>query len=104
MLTKTLFMKKTILLFSAVVTLSTASQAQIFKDILKKDSNGQTGAQKILQKATSKSTLSNDDIISGLKEALNVGASNSTNKLSMVDGFFKDAAIKILMPAEAQKV
>lgn len=97
-------MKKPFLLFSLIALVTTASQAQIFKDILKKDANGQTGAQKILQKATSKSSLSNDEIISGLKEALNVGANNSTAKLSMVDGFFKDAAIKILMPAEAQKV
>jgi len=97
-------MKKPLLLSLAVLTLATASHAQIFKNILKKDSTGKTGVQKILQKATTKSSLSNDEIISGLKEALNVGAKNSTSKLSMVDGFFKDAAIKILMPAEAQKV
>ena len=50
------------------------------------------------------SSLSNDDIISGLKEALIVGAKNSTEKLSAADGFFKDAAVKVLMPAEAIKV
>ncbi|UAY51017.1 DUF4197 domain-containing protein [Ferruginibacter albus] len=48
--------------------------------------------------------LSNDDIISGLKEALKVGADSSVAKVSKVDGFFKDAAIKILLPPEAQKV
>lgn len=48
--------------------------------------------------------LSNDEIISGLKEALNVGTSKGTGKLSAVDGFFRDAAIKILLPVEAQKV
>lgn len=48
--------------------------------------------------------LSNADIISGLKEALSVGARNSSNQLSAVDGFFKNAAIKILLPEEAQKV
>lgn len=47
--------------------------------------------------------LSNDDIISGLKEALRVGADSSMKRLSTADGFFKDAAIKIIMPAEAQK-
>jgi hypothetical protein len=50
------------------------------------------------------SNLSNDDIISGLKDALRVGTDSSTKKLSKVDGYFKDNAIKILMPAEAQKV
>lgn len=49
-------------------------------------------------------SLSNDDIINGLKEALSVGTNNSTLKLGSVDGFFKDAALKILMPEEAKKV
>ena len=48
--------------------------------------------------------LSNDDIISGLKEALRVGTDSTTKKLSKVDGFYGDAAIKILMPPEAAKV
>jgi hypothetical protein len=48
--------------------------------------------------------LTNDDIISGLKEALTIGTQNSAKKLGTVDGFFKDAALKILMPPEAQKV
>lgn len=54
--------------------------------------------------ATSGSGLSNDDIINGLKEALRVGADSSTKKLSKLNGFFSDAAIKVLMPEEAKKV
>ena len=48
--------------------------------------------------------FSNDDIIKGLKEALRIGTDSSTKKLGKLDGFFGDAAIKILMPPEAQKV
>lgn len=48
--------------------------------------------------------LSNADIAAGLKEALIVGANNSTSQLSSVDGFFRNAAVKILMPEEAKKV
>ena len=48
--------------------------------------------------------LTNADIVSGLREALTVGTQNGTSKLSSVDGFFKDAAIKILLPEEAKKV
>ena len=48
--------------------------------------------------------LSNDQIISGLKEALSVGAQKSSDKLSLTDGFFKNLAIKILMPPEAKDV
>lgn len=59
----------------------------------------------LLNKATSGSTsLSNDEIVAGLKEALSVGAQNSASKLSAVDGFFANAAIKVLMPPEAKKV
>lgn len=50
------------------------------------------------------SPLSTDEIVSGLKEALSVGTNNSTGKLSAADGFFKDLAVKILMPPEAEKV
>jgi hypothetical protein len=52
---------------------------------------------------TKPSSLTNEDIIGGLKEALSVGTKNGTAKLSSVDGFFKDAALKILMPEEAKK-
>jgi hypothetical protein len=47
--------------------------------------------------------LSSEDIINGLKEALSVGAENTQKNLNKTDGFFKNAALKILMPAEAQK-
>jgi hypothetical protein len=95
-------MKKTILLFGLLLALI-ASQAQGFKGLLKKDSSGKLGIGKILNTG-SKTGLSNDEIISGLKEALSVGTNNASQKLSSVDGFFKDAAIKILMPEEAKKV
>jgi hypothetical protein len=81
------------------------SQAQL-KKFFKKDSSGKSGVDKIVQKLPNKSSgsLTNDEIINGLKEALEVGTKNGTEKLSMIDGFFKDAVIKILMPPEAQKV
>ena len=53
--------------------------------------------------ATGKSALSNDDIISG-KEALVVGSQKGSNTLSQLDGFFANAALKILLPPEAEKV
>jgi len=55
-------------------------------------------------KGGSSSSLSNEDIVAGLKEALSIGAQNGANKLSAVDGFFANAAIKVLMPPEAKKV
>jgi Protein of unknown function (DUF4197) len=48
-------------------------------------------------------SLSNEDIINGLKQALTIGTDNSAKTLNKADGFFANAAIKILMPEEAKK-
>jgi hypothetical protein len=45
--------------------------------------------------------LSNDQIIQGLREALKVGTNNSTAKASALDGFYKNAAIRIPFPQQA---
>lgn len=82
-----------------------ALQAQGLKGLLKnieqKDSSGTVG--KILGKS-GQSSLSTNDVAAGLKEALRNGVEKGTQKLSAVDGFFKDAAIKVLLPPEAQKL
>jgi hypothetical protein len=100
-------MKRFFLLSSLLYLLSFSLQAQglkgLIKNATKKDSSGKTSVDKMLGMSGGKSALSNDEIISGLKEALKVGTEKGTNKISAIDGFFKDAAIKILMPAEAQK-
>ena len=44
------------------------------------------------------------EINNGLKEALQIGTGKSSDQLSTVDGFFANAAVKILFPPEAQKV
>ena len=62
-------------------------------------------ASSILSKNSSASgNLSTTEIISGLKEALAIGAQKSGSRLSATDGFFKDAAVKILLPKEVQDV
>lgn len=48
--------------------------------------------------------LGNADIAAGLKEALNNGIDKQVTKLTAKDGFYKNAAVKILLPAELQKV
>ncbi|HWB27736.1 MAG TPA: DUF4197 domain-containing protein [Chitinophagaceae bacterium] len=48
--------------------------------------------------------LSNLDVATGLKAALNKGVESATQKLSVTDGFFKNMAVKILIPPEAQKM
>ena len=46
---------------------------------------------------------SQSQVVEGLKQALTIGTQNSASRLSAVDGFFADAAVKILMPPEAEK-
>ncbi len=48
--------------------------------------------------------LSNGEIASGLKEALNKGIDKEVSKLMAPDGFFKDQMVKILLPKDLQKV
>ncbi len=89
-------MMRIILLFAVAFIGVNSLQAQTLKGLFDK-------AAKTISPSGS-GILSNDDIISGLKEALRVGTDSSTKKLSKLDGFMGDAAIKILMPDEAKKV
>lgn len=50
------------------------------------------------------SGLTSTEIVQGLKEALRVGADTSAKRLSILNGFFGDDMIRILMPPEAAKV
>ena len=42
-------------------------------------------------------------VISGLKEALKVGTTSAVELVSALDGFYKNEAIKILLPEKRQK-
>lgn len=48
--------------------------------------------------------VTNSEVIRGLKEALKIGSQNASKTLSAKDGFLRDAAVKILLPPEAQQV
>lgn len=96
-------MKK--LLFSSFLVLATSLL------FAQKDSSGNLNG--MFKKATSifgkkssgsSSGLSTDDIVAGLKQALSLGAQKSGDKLSATDGFFKDAAVKILLPEQVRDV
>lgn len=53
---------------------------------------------------TSTGSITQAEATSGIKQALSNGLNNSINVLSARDGFLGNAAVKILMPKEAQKV
>ena len=48
--------------------------------------------------------LTESEVINGLKEALITGSKNSSQVLSALDGYYKDAAVKILLPDEARMI
>lgn len=48
--------------------------------------------------------ISNLEIASGLREALNLGIEKQVSKLTQKDGFFKNELVKIVLPEELQKV
>lgn len=48
--------------------------------------------------------LGDSEIAEGLKTALEVGTDSSVFKTSTMDGFYKDAALKILLPPEADVI
>ena len=63
-----------------------------------------TDITKLFQSAPSSKSLSNADIVAGLKEALEVGTTNTVDLTGHVDGYFGNAAIKILLPSQFQNV
>lgn len=77
----------------------TGVQAQGLKGLLSQAATNSSIPQK-----NSPTGLSTEEIVAGLKEALSVGSNRAAEKLSLADGFFRDAVIKILMPEEAKKV
>jgi hypothetical protein len=93
---------KNLLVTILAVFIISACDSQILKK-LEKDAtnleNEATGGKK-----TGDNPLSNDDVINGLKEALTVGTNNSTGLASKVDGYYKNPALFIPFPPDAQKV
>ncbi len=69
--------------------------------------NAQFGSilKKVNEKVSSVTGITSElDISNGLKEALNNGISKQVSRLTAVDGFFGNEAVRILMPVELQKV
>jgi hypothetical protein len=57
----------------------------------------------LLQTGTT-AALTEGDVIKGLKEALVTGAKNSAARLAAENGYYGDAAIRILLPDEAKTI
>jgi hypothetical protein len=88
-------MRATVLTVALAVCWSVSAGAQL-EDILKK-------ADDALQPRDT-SSLSDDKIIAGLKQALQVSTSKAVASTGKPDGFLKNEAIKILLPPKLQTV
>lgn len=82
---------KKITIVGFILGLCTIASAQSPWDAIKNKIKG-------MQPGASVNQLSNDKVIAGLKEALQVSTGNAVAATGHVDGFFKNEAIKILLP------
>ncbi|MCB9359708.1 MAG: DUF4197 domain-containing protein [Flavobacteriales bacterium] len=78
------------IVLASTLLFACAEMTQVLEDV-----NGMSGTTP---------ALTNTEVINGLKEALTVGTNNSTDLLSKVDGYYKNPALFIPFPPEAEKV
>lgn len=64
----------------------------------------QIGYSVATQAATKSVPLSETDVIAGLKQALRVGTDTAVKNLAAINGYYRDALVKITMPPEAQTI
>lgn len=98
-------MKRTIAQIALLTLIGSSVMAQTDSTQQKKKGFGQF-LEKVNEvvSGASGSSLSSNQIAEGLKQALQIGISKGSDQASAVDGYYKNALIKILMPPEAQKL
>jgi hypothetical protein len=60
--------------------------------------------QQVVNQLPQGSTIGNEEIANGLKQALNMGIDKQVSKLTQTNGFFGNELVKIMLPEELQKV
>jgi hypothetical protein len=58
----------------------------------------------IAQQADTSRPLTQQEVISGLKQALTIGSEAAASNLSATDGYYRDALVRISLPPEAQVI
>lgn len=82
-------MKKLVCVFLTVFTMTSCAELQEVVNSLPQQGGG---------------ILSNADMGAGLRQALDMGIEKQVTKLTQPDGFYRNELVKILLPAELQKV
>lgn len=89
--------------FAAVaVFVSLSAFPQKLKGFLNKDSLSKKAKE--IKKGGATNQLTNEEVIKGLREALTVGANNSSQLASKLDGYYKNPALFIPWPEEAKEM
>ncbi len=81
-------MKKSLIVLLAIFTMNSCAELQSVVDSLPQQGG----------------VLNNADIAAGLRQALDLGIEKQVTKLTKTDGFYRNELVKILLPAELQKV
>ncbi|HTN47236.1 MAG TPA: DUF4197 domain-containing protein [Flavipsychrobacter sp.] len=89
--------------FFAATQVQAQSAGTVLDGLLKGRKTGNSSGTNTTSSGISLGSLSNSEVVNALKQALEVGAKNAGSKLSLKDGFFGNALVKILLPPEAQQ-
>ncbi len=76
---------------------ATSGTGGLFEDIVG------AGVETLKARTPARGGPDDGQVVAGLKEALSVGTANAVTATSKVDGYFANAAIKILLPEKARK-
>jgi len=85
-------MKRVILIALVGITISACAQLQKVASQIATNTN------------IAGSKVTNAENVSGLKSSLNIGIEQAVSSLGVENGFYKDAALKLLLPSEAQSI
>ncbi len=58
----------------------------------------------IAQQVETTRPLTQQEVVNGLKQALTIGADSASGRLAAVDGYYRDAMVRIALPPEAQVI
>jgi len=87
-------MKKAIVFFGLISFLNSCDVLNEASNLVNNSTNS----------SNNKPSLTNDEVIAGLREALQLGIKNSVSLTSVTDGFLKNNEIRLPFPPDAQKV
>lgn len=88
-------MNKQLVILALLSCTALPVQAQIGKKLV-------TKGKELTGTSTTSGTLTNEEVVSGLKEALTRGSKTAGESASVTDGFYKNSLIFIPWPSEAQ--